>query len=205
MRALAVLALLATGGIASGDVIVDVVPVDNSSQLTGWVTQDLVVTTDTDWVGSALVVTLDEDGDIYQDDLGRFDPQSPNPVFFGAVPSLEFDTYVSNGVLGEAVIYLSDMPPYPDNYVFDRNAIWIQWSTGDLDDIGELAVARVTLADDATGTWSFTVIVGLPGDPDVTITGGSVADGVMIIPEPTTLSLLGLGGLLLGRGRRRKC
>lgn len=35
---------------ASADIMLEVVPVDNSGELTGWVTQDLVITTDTDWL-----------------------------------------------------------------------------------------------------------------------------------------------------------
>ncbi|TWT91784.1 hypothetical protein Pla108_41940 [Botrimarina colliarenosi] len=56
------------------------------------------------------------------------------------------------------------------------------------------------------GTLSF----DLPNDPGVTITGGTVDFSIgnsdpfdfRVVPEPTSLALLGLGGLMVGRRRR---
>ena len=104
MRTLAVLTLAAaTANVASAAITMEVVEVDNSSQLTGYVTQDLVVTTDTDWLWAEMTVQPDADGLIYQDQVSFPNAQSPNPAFFGDFPSLEFDTYVSNGELEESV------------------------------------------------------------------------------------------------------
>jgi len=104
MRTLTVLTLVAAiANVASAAITMEVVEVDNTAQLTGYVTQDIVVTTDTDWLDAALIVQPDENGLIYQDDLGNTNPQSPNAAFFDAFPSLEFDTYLSNGVLEEYV------------------------------------------------------------------------------------------------------
>ncbi len=56
------------------------------------------------------------------------------------------------------------------------------------------------------GTLSF----DLPNDPGVTITGGTVSFSIgnsdqfdfQVVPEPTSLPLFGLGGLMVGRRRR---
>ena len=193
--------LAAVTCMASADITLEVVPVDNSSQLTGFITQDLVVTTDTDWEQAFMIVTLDEPGGIYQDPLGNVNPQSPNPAFFPIAPSLEFDTYVSNGVLGESVAAFGTVTFDP--LILDEDHIFISWFTDGTDDIGTLALARVTLAETAHGTWLFTATAASENDPTVDVPAGVVVNGEMFIPEPATLSLLTLGGLALMRRKRK--
>jgi len=66
--------------------------------------------------------------------------------------------------------------------VFDDQLLQISWSTCDDDQTGELALARVTLADDATGDWSF-VVTASPADGPKTLMTGTIVDGEMIPDE----------------------
>ena len=206
MRTLAILILVAAiANVASALTTMEVIDVDNSAvpKMADHVTQDLVIMTNVDWLGAQLVVDLDEPGKVYQDELGNFNPQSPNPAFFSAFPSLEFDTYVSNGVLGESVsttgaVYLAG----PATAIFDADHISIAWYTDATDDIGTFPVARVTLHDSAGGTWSFQT-PQWPAEGAGFLASGPVINGHMV-PEPTTIALLGLSAAALIRGKRRK-
>ena len=189
--------------VASGDIILDVVTGDVSSvpELADYVTQDLVATTDTDWLVAELIVTLDQPGQIYQDPLGVVDPQSPSPAFFPVAPTWEFDTYVCSGVLGETVSVtpaagLGDGPAW----TFDADALSIGWRTTHPDEIGVLALARVTLLATAQGSWSF-LATAEPGAEASVQAAGGVVDGYLV-PEPATLGLFALGGLALIRRKR---
>ena len=191
-----VLILAAVPCAAWADITLDVVNVDNSSapELNGYVTLDLVATTDSDWLSAQMIVTLDAPGGFYQDPLGNTNPQSPNPAFFPLAPSLEFDTYVSNGVLGESVSLTGAVDlGGPANEVFDADHLSILWYTTDTDDIGELTLARLSLAETAVGTWTFIATASPQGGPRLEVSG--------IIPEPATLGILALAGLALLRRR----
>ena len=201
--------LAAVACMASADIALEVVPVDNSSQLTAYVTQDLVVTTDTDWWSAQLIVTLDAPGGIYQDAMGgqcQINPCffGPTPAVIGLFPIVEFDTYVSNGVPGESVSVTGAVDlGGPPNEIFDVDHISILWYTTDTDEIGTLALARVTLADSANGTWQFLATAAPQGGPGVDVPAGVVENGVMYIPEPATLGMFALGGLALIRRKRK--
>ena len=107
MRTLTVLIVVAViSNVATAIITMEVVPVDNSSALTGYVTQDLVITTDSDGLARGYIIV--NVGDIYQDDLGNTNPQSPHPAFFPHFPpSLEFDTYVTTGHVGRCALRCS--------------------------------------------------------------------------------------------------
>jgi hypothetical protein len=159
-----------------------IAPVDNSSvpALADYVTQDVVLTTNRDWLRAELIVTPDQPGDIYQHPYGG--AASPKPAFSQLFPALEFDTYVSNGVPGEPVSTLFVPCQSYDRVVFDEDALAIFWFTTDRDDTGELALARVTLANDASGTWQFIATASLPGGsfrrPRV-LASGDIVNGVL--------------------------
>ena len=192
--------LAAVTCMASADITLEVVPIDNSgpAELNGYVTQDLVVTTDTDWEQAHLVVTLDEPGQIYQDALGGTDPGPPNPAFFDLAPSLEFDTYLMPDLPD---VSIPQDPPWSGT--FDHSVIDVSWHSGFEDEIGELPLARLSLAETANGTWEFWATAASENDPRVDVPAGVVVNGEMFIPEPVTLSLLTLGGLAVLRRKRK--
>ena len=186
------LPLTPTPGIA-----LDFHDIDNSGEddLTAYVTQDLRIETSTDWLGAQLIVTLDEPGKIYQDLYGTLDAQAPCAWW---VPnSVEYDTYVGAGFLCEILPLTGAVDLGGDpGWTFDEDHISIGWYTTDTDDIGEFWVARITLADDASGTWQFLATAG-PADGPVLLVSGPVVDGYMV-PEPATLVLVGCGAGFLG-------
>lgn len=203
MRTLTVLTLVAAiANVASAAITMEIIEVDNSSQLTGYVTQDIVVTTDTDWLSAHLIVQPDASGSIYQYDYG--DPWGYGPAFQiwpPPFPAAEFDTYVSSGVQGESVSMTGavDLGEGP-NVIFDTSKLSITWWVDSTDDIGTLGLARVTLADNATGTWQF-LATAAPAEGPRVEASGPIVDGYLV-PEPAMLSLLALGAMALIRRRR---
>ena len=160
------------------------VAVDNSSELTGYVSQDLVVHTGTDWLSSQLIVTPDNPGDVYQHAFGS--EMSPNPAYFSLWPALEFDTYVSNGVLGEPVTFAGAVDlGGPPMAVCDADEVSIAWFTTYTDELDALDLARVTLADDATGRWQF-VCSAWPAEGPIVLTGGKIVRGTLMFAGDLT-------------------
>ncbi|MAE66752.1 MAG: hypothetical protein CMJ18_20990 [Phycisphaeraceae bacterium] len=230
----------------------------------GFVTQDLVVDTDTAWFGAQLIVTLDQPDQIYRDAQGQATGQSPDPAFFVVFPTLEFDTYMSTGTLGEAVSiiggandltgnpgipgpsdingdgivgmndmyiliqnFLMTVPPGTDGDIdgdgtvtatdlaifridwddpgaFDATSINAAWIRSGVGGTGPLSLARVTLADTAQGTWEFLVMAEDQGGLVRANLGGPVVDGVMRIPEPTSLTLFVLIVLFVAIASRHR-
>ena len=159
----------------------------------GYTSWDLMVTTSTNLAVMEMILEADAAGDIYQDAVGGI--TEPNPGLFPSFPSLEFDTYVTMpptySVIGPPV----DIDP-ASSLVFDDQTLSITWAAagGAESGPGTFQVARVTLKDDATGTWRF---MGWETGADGQYFEGTLAD----IPEPATLGLLVIGGLLLLRRR----
>ncbi|MAE66753.1 MAG: hypothetical protein CMJ18_20995 [Phycisphaeraceae bacterium] len=228
----------------------------------GYVTQDIVIESDTAWFGAELIISLDQPDGIYQDLVGSSIGQSPSPDHFSSFPTLEFDTYMSTGVLGEGIGSMGGAPdltghpgtPGPSdingdgrvglddlhvlilNYglfvdpgthgditgngrvdagdfgalesawgetgSFDASAINKTWfdSTGAP---GIFAIARITLAESAGGTWDLLVLADPEGGSNRRRTGGPVVDGVMLIPEPTCLIAWAMFALILLMHRSR--
>ena len=217
MRILTVLVtVMAIANVASAVITMEVIPVDNSAvpEMADYSTLDFVVTTDTDWLGAQLIVTPDEPGSIYQDPLGNTNPQSPNPAFFSAFPSLEFDTYVTHGTLGESVSTTGAVDlGGPPEVIFDSDQLSIGWYTDATDDTGTFTLARLTGYTSGWqllggcpltgfqghwGTFSFLATAVPAEGPRVMFSGD-----LCLVPEPAALALLGLGGLALVRRRRR--
>ena len=160
-----------------GDLPVWVESVDNSSALGNYVTQDVFIETETDWLSAQMVVQLTS-GAIYQDPAGS--DFSPNPALFTSFPSLEFDSYVGNGILGVVVATLpaSDLNPGAAKQ-FDTSGISIGWFTMGTE-IGQLALARVTLSQSASGTWEFRATASPASTGPFGHVTGTIEDGVMI-------------------------
>ena len=127
----------------------------------GYISYDLMVTTDAnvqyDGLGvMELRIDTGNPADIYQNVLGQ-DTGPPNPAFFDAFPPLEFDSYVTMpvgyGVVGAAVDVGG---PSPRPIVFNDQTADIAWGAtgGAFSGPGTFQMARITLADTASGSWS---------------------------------------------------
>jgi len=183
VRYTAILAVLAVlSPLARAELSAEFQAVDNSGapELAGYVTQDLVIHTTTDWLSAELIVTLDGSGGVYQHPA-QSSPQSPSPAAIQGSPALAFDTYVSNGVPGQMVVTMGVAGPSgPPELIFDQDGIRITWFTPSKDDVGDLALARITLDSSASGTWSFSVTASPADGPKVSI-DGKVIDGVLYL------------------------
>lgn len=182
-------AILLVAGSASGSVSLSLAPVDNSSALSGYVTQDLLISTDSDWTAAALVMEL-SNGSIYQDPAWS-SPTEPSPSWFPFVPTLEFDTYVhSHG--GSAVGGAGDVGGGAQT--FDGNRLDVSWSNFGKTDLGQFPIGRFTLSDQAAGQWNV-MVVNKAGDV-LKLLDGSIVDGVMSLGQVPLLD----GGAFAGVG-----
>ena len=216
MRYLTVLFLTAAlAGIASADITMEVVWPDltgfSDPTISDWsdkVSNMVTLTTSSDWLSAILIVDLTEDGQVFQYPFSPYavdgnvsspDPDiliNGSPPYVPPLPGLEYDTYLSNGVMGESVQTAAPVDFGIETLQFDADGIAAVWYTSDTDDIGELILASVTLYDTAQGTWTFRATASPAGEggPYVQIIDGPVVDGYLL-PEPATLGLLAIGGL----------
>ncbi len=153
--------------------------------LTGYTSNTLDASTGGNgWLYGALRVQLGE-GEIYQDPLGTNNP--PDASLIGANPTLQYDSYLTGGtdsvapsttgpaanVFGGAVDLGGGIP-----MKFGTTQIDATWaSTLATNPSGELMLARVTLSNDAQGTYS--ALVGVANNDPVSMVGGLIADGAM--------------------------
>jgi hypothetical protein len=216
-----VLATLATyfPHTAAGQIAaIEVAQIDNSSggaALDGFVTNDVTISFDGRYTGSQLLVLLDQ-GSIYQDPAGGI----ATPDF--ATASVEFDTFVAQGLptVGTIDFDQSDGDifgavnlggDHPGTFnVLLLNIAWHPSPPEFLEDLSDLLTARITLSDNASGTWSY--LASAQGEitiEDRIIQGGVVQNGALLVPgavpEPGTLGLtIASIGLLFCRMRERR-
>jgi hypothetical protein len=176
----------------------------SSGTLDGFRSYDLIATTDADWTTAAVLLTLSS-GMIFQEGEGfgsnGVTLGQPSPAGFATLPSSEFDTYIYDphggaGFGGHAVDLGGDA------LQFDSAELDASWfSPGpDTADIGTFGIARFTWSGDTNGSLAlgFT-IAGVPG---VLIGNYQIVNGSILAPEPASLTLLSLGGLMMLRRHR---
>lgn len=162
----------------------DTYPGGTSIPADTYVTNDIVLTTETDWLSAQLILEADSAGDVFQHPQGSV--ISPNPFVFQYYPALAYDTYLSNGVVGEAVN--THLPPVDlfggkCSVVFDDQQLLNGWYTLAQDETGELPLARITLSNEATGTWKL-LVTAAPEEGPVIVLEGTIVDGELVPDEP---------------------
>jgi hypothetical protein len=157
---------------ASAFVSINLVEVDNSANpiLDGFRTYDLFITTDDHWTTSALYLDLQQ-GSLYQDPWGGngwgVNLYPPDPAIIdllqqqGTPNGLEFDTYIGMQFVTQGWP-ASDVGAPPDVYQPNVSGITYAWGMpqylfddAGLSSSGTNLAARITISDDAEGTWSF--------------------------------------------------
>jgi len=168
---------------------------------------DMMVDTTTDWTNSTLEIVLTT-GSFYNNATYGADVE-PNPGFFPLVPDLEWDTCATVPAGHPA------MAAFTPNAQFGQNTLdgaippgnthikagWFDTSTSGPDG----RIARLTMSVGAAGTITGSSYNALPGEtnPEKEILEGWSVAGGAIVPEPATMTLLGLGGLALLRRRKK--
>ena len=178
----------------SGSISAQFVAVDNSAVLTGYNTFDLEVTTTSDWTAAVMRLNL-TNGTIYQDPSGS--SVALNPLIYTIVPSLEFDTFLGGGVALPSIAGAAgDLGG--DALQFDAGELDVSWFNVGANDIGTLGIARITLSDDAAGTWSYLAInaAGERVTDSGTVTAGSFAT-----PTPPPPAAPAVDGDFTGDGK----
>jgi len=200
----AVVVLVGLPSVAPAEVLLSFQPVSGPGLPVGYVSQDMLIQTDADWLGSQLLVELDQ-GSVFQQPVAQGGGDfPPNPAFFTAYPALEFDTFLTGGqndpahppagIAGGAV----DLGGQPAaRFGEDTTVVDVAWFTTTTDDIGVLNAARVTLSDDAAGTWKALVAVKSGSGGESLSFQGPIVGGQMV-PEPGSLGLLAFAALAAG-------
>lgn len=208
-KVLGTLGAVALAGAASAQMSgYSVEEVDNT--LDGFRTFDLSIDFTGEYSGSQILSVLST-GTFYQDAVGSDSP--PNAAFFGTFPDLEFDTFFAQGgstsgtTVGTLGVGGGGGPVNIDgtltDLLVDSTTLQAQFNPSGSDfiaDRSDFLVARITVSDDANGTFQF--LASANDDIPAPNAFGELAivDGELL-PEPATAALLGLGGLAMLRRR----
>ncbi len=154
----------------------------------GFVVNDILLSFDGQLTGVQLLVQLTS-GTIYQDSFGA--DTAPNPAFFGLVPSLQYDSFITLGAFNSA-----DADAVPgiaggavgiggaNAYTFDDSLIDIAYFPPGGTVIADetlYPVATITLSDDANGTMT---VYGSAGGQLGPVTTRPFVDGSFLAPPP---------------------
>jgi hypothetical protein len=143
-------------------------------------------------------------GSVYQDPLSASNYAPPNPAFFNIAPTLRWDTY-ANGAGG-----LGDIPSSAGGAVdlggspiaqFDTAGIDLNWFTTSANDVGIFKLGRFTLSTDAAGTFSLRLDSLDQSAPF--LLSGVISQG-QLVPEPSSIVLLGVGSLAMMWALRKR-
>ena len=143
-----------------------------------------------DWFGAALRVELSA-GSVYQNTGTGSGNAPPDPANFATNPDLQYDSYMTGGTdsaspstIGLAPFVLGNACDIdgstPEPVAFDTAGIDAAWvSMEDTPPAGDLMLGRVTLTDDAQGTFKFRIGFGVSGE--IFYLGGAIVDGEMLL------------------------
>jgi len=187
---------------APAAVTMEWVEVNNQGAVPGFRTMDLVIDMDGLWCCTAMLVDLTQ-GSFYQDPAGLI--TTPFPSMLASNPTVEFDTYVAeNDHLDVSVIGgAGDVGGQPQ-LTFSDTLLDISWSSPPpLRSSGVIKIARITLSNDAQGTWAFATVGQSTNFTSFTGTfNGSVE--TQLLPEPGSVAVLGLSAVVVGLRRRTR-
>jgi hypothetical protein len=221
--------LFATSAMAQ---VTDIGVTSNPDAFAGHVVNDISIDFTGQYTGSQLYVELTQ-GTIYQDALGSalapnsaFFPVFPSLEFDTFVAQGGSTAATTNGViaLGGGAVNLADVAQNPDNLgrpipsssTFSTTLINQQYNPSAgliISNQSDFLTARITLSNDAMGEIVFAGFASPdatnPVSPNVAprlnlpIVNGVIGGGGPIIPEPSTVILLGMGLIGLVAMKRR--
>ena len=190
MRYIATLiALVAIASVASADIVSA-----PSALAPGNIKNQIQVDTGgSDWLSAKLLVDVG-DGDVWKTvAFAWYGPASTVGVFNDS-------TEIQDGLGGQCSV-LAPVDFGVSTIQWDNDGIAIEWFTTDTTNIGAaLEIAKITLDDEASGTWrlGYALQDGTTADISGTVVGG------YMIPEPATMLVMIAGGLGILARRRRK-
>jgi hypothetical protein len=132
-----------------------------------------------DWNSAELLIQLTA-GEVYNDPT--FDSMTPQQIFWGTIPDLEFDSWVgipgdNTGSIFGSAIDLGDTGPA----VIADQKVSVTWFNTDITNTGPVRIANISLTDNALGTWS--VIAGFSGNVLLSESGW-VLNGELVLTPP---------------------